>query len=378
MEDIIRNYFTKNYTYDTILQLLQKYHGIRISRSTLLNKLKLYGLQRRGNTVDKDHVRRCIVRELDGSGKLLGYRAMWRRLQSKYGLQVPRLVAQTTLQEVDPEGSKWRRANRLRRRAYMNPGPNYCWHADGYDKLKPYGFPIHGCIDGFSRKILWLNIVPSNNDPRVVGRLFYDCISNMQLCPKILRTDRGTENGIMASAQCFLRRDGTDTHSDVNAHQYGSSHSNQRIEAWWAMLRRSWASWWMNFFKDLIAKGVLDTSNVLQLECLWFCFSPVLKKGLDQIKESWNSHYVRKSRFYTHAGIPDQLYLLPEAVGAEDFQKQYDDEDLIEIYNSVNVSTEKVSTYQKYFSYSAGVLQIGQIQTWREALMAYERLLEAA
>ena len=22
------------------------------------------------------------------------------------------------------------------------------WHIDGYDKLKPYGFPIHGCIDG--------------------------------------------------------------------------------------------------------------------------------------------------------------------------------------------------------------------------------------
>ena len=120
MEDIIRNYFTKNYTYDAILKLLQKYHGIRISRSTLLNKLKLYGLQRRGNTVDKDHVRRCIVRELDGSGKLLGYIAMWRRLQSKYGLQVPRLVAQTTLREVYPEGSKWRRLSCFRSRLWLS------------------------------------------------------------------------------------------------------------------------------------------------------------------------------------------------------------------------------------------------------------------
>ena len=23
------------------------------------------------------------------------------------------------------------------------------WHVDGYDKLKPFGFPIHGCIDGY-------------------------------------------------------------------------------------------------------------------------------------------------------------------------------------------------------------------------------------
>ena len=29
---------------------------------------------------------------------------------------------------------------------------------DGFDKLKPYGFPIHGCIDGFSRKLLWLEV----------------------------------------------------------------------------------------------------------------------------------------------------------------------------------------------------------------------------
>ena len=25
------------------------------------------------------------------------------------------------------------------------------WHCDGYDKLKLYGFPIHGCIDGLAR-----------------------------------------------------------------------------------------------------------------------------------------------------------------------------------------------------------------------------------
>ena len=27
-------------------------------------------------------------------------------------------------------------------------GPNYLWHMDSYDKLKPYGISIHGCIDG--------------------------------------------------------------------------------------------------------------------------------------------------------------------------------------------------------------------------------------
>lgn len=26
-------------------------------------------------------------------------------------------------------------------------GTNFCWHIDGYDKIKPgYGFCIHGCM----------------------------------------------------------------------------------------------------------------------------------------------------------------------------------------------------------------------------------------
>ena len=199
----IRYYFGKNYQYKTILALLEKFHDITISKRTLLNKLKDYGLCRRRNVVDQDRLRDCIQQELDGSGQLLGYRAMWRRLQSKYAMQVPRLAVQTLLREMDPEGSRLRRAKRLRRRNYLNPGPNYCWHADGYDKLKPYGFPIHGCIDGFSRRILWLEIVRSNNDPNVVGNLFLNCVNNLQFYPTVLGTDRGTENGIMATIQCF-------------------------------------------------------------------------------------------------------------------------------------------------------------------------------
>ncbi len=49
---------------------------------------------------------------------------------------------------LDPEGVNIRKQRRLKRRLYRNPGPNYAIHIDGYDKLKPYGFAIHGAIDG--------------------------------------------------------------------------------------------------------------------------------------------------------------------------------------------------------------------------------------
>lgn len=32
-------------------------------------------------------------------------------------------------------------------------GSNFIWHADGYDKLKSYGFAIHGCIDGYMKTV---------------------------------------------------------------------------------------------------------------------------------------------------------------------------------------------------------------------------------
>ena len=150
-EEAIRYYFSQNYDYATILNFLERFNNIKISRGTLMNRLKQYGLCRRGRHVDEGVVQEYI-RELYGSGSLLGYRSMWRRLHSKHGINVPRSVVQNILRELDPEGTELRKARRLKRREYSNPGPNYCWHSDGYDKLKPYGFPIHACIDGFGRR----------------------------------------------------------------------------------------------------------------------------------------------------------------------------------------------------------------------------------
>jgi hypothetical protein len=183
-EAIIRYYFGKNYQYKIILKLLEKFHGITISKGTLLNKLKEYGLRRHGNVVDGNRVREAIQQEVDGSGQMLGYRAMWRRLQSIYDIHVPRLVLQTILRDIDPEGSRLRRANSLRRSDYLNPGPNHCWHTDGYDKLKPYRFPIHGCIDGFSRRILWFEIVSSNNDLACWANCFSTALGNYNFFPQ--------------------------------------------------------------------------------------------------------------------------------------------------------------------------------------------------
>ena len=94
----------------------------------------------------------------------------------------------TALQQVDPAATEARRKHQLKRLEYESNGPNDCWHIDSYDKLKPFGSPIHGAIDGHSPKILWLKIVQSNNDPKVIADLYVD-VSNLRVVPRTRQTE---------------------------------------------------------------------------------------------------------------------------------------------------------------------------------------------
>ena len=46
-------------------------------------------------------------------------------------------------------------------------------------------------------------------------------------CPRLLRTDPGTENSIIVVMQPMLRHNGSDPLSGANSHRYGTSTSNQ-------------------------------------------------------------------------------------------------------------------------------------------------------
>ena len=116
---------------------------------------------------------------------------------------------------------------------------NIVFRIVGYDKLKPYGFPIHGAIDGYSRKIIWLELVWSNNRPEVAASLYLNPVRNNEGCPLIVRSDCGTENGTLAGMQCYFRQNGNDQFAWSNAHKYGTSPANQRIESWWSHFRRA-------------------------------------------------------------------------------------------------------------------------------------------
>ena len=284
-------YFFQGFEYKDILRFLSQYHGISISKSTLQRRLKSYDLSRKYAEYNIDAIVNEIRALLDGPECMGGYRFVWQRLKMK-GHQVPRNVVQLLLSQLDPEGCYMRKCHRLRRRVYRNEGPNAAWHADGYDKLKPYGFAIHGCIDGWSRKVLWLLVTRSNNYPDNIASYFLETVEKYGGCPVKVYTDLGTENSTMAAIQSFFR-------NDDDAHCYCSSPRNQRIEGFWSFLRRGRTTWWINFLKDVVEEQNLNTEPGFHRDCLWFCFSELIQNDLDEFVEYWNTHTIRKSRNYT-------------------------------------------------------------------------------
>ena len=102
-KEAIRYYFSKNYDYSTILLFLKRGHGIRICKIALLNRLKQYGLRDENEDMIKVNVAKFHL---------------------KYGINVSRTTVQALPKDLDPEGTKLRKAKRLTRRKYSNPGSN--------------------------------------------------------------------------------------------------------------------------------------------------------------------------------------------------------------------------------------------------------------
>ena len=59
---------------------------------------------------------------------------------------VDRETVRIIVKSLDPEGVTLRSGHKLRRRTYRLQETNFIWHIDGYDKLKPFGFAIHGAM----------------------------------------------------------------------------------------------------------------------------------------------------------------------------------------------------------------------------------------
>ena len=267
---IISIYFHIGLIYSDIVRALSTYHQLVMSESHLKRILRSIGLFRQKQYSDIGDVINFVEQQLTKSGKLHGYRWMAQKCKGN-GLKSTQEEIRTILRIPDPEGCHRRKGRRLLRRTYISKGPDYIWHLDSYDKLKQFGFCINGCVDGFSRVIVWLSCSTTSSDPKIVGGYFIEAVMSHGGCPLVMRSDHGTENDIARSFQRFLRRSGNDPRAREMSYLEGPSTANQRNEYFWNFLRRECTDFWICLFRDLETNGHFD-GGFLDIGLLQYCF----------------------------------------------------------------------------------------------------------
>lgn len=196
INDFIKTYFKMGLTDHEIVQNLQQSHRLSVSERHVRRLLVAMNL-----------CRRCYadLYFVGHSGLHFGSTATVRQateICKQHGLQARKEDVCMILQELDSDGVMIRRARHLVQCQYYARRPNFIWHLDGNDKLVPYGIEVHGCIDGLSRKLIWLNAYVSNKDPMIIANYFLDAVMTNEGCPRILRGDAGTENVHVKVRQC--------------------------------------------------------------------------------------------------------------------------------------------------------------------------------
>ncbi|KAM6952077.1 uncharacterized protein PEZ65_009296 [Lycodopsis pacificus] len=170
----------------------------------------------------------------------------------------------------------------IARRTYSVPAPLSLVHIDTNHKLIRYNIVIFGGIDGFSRKIFYLNAARNNKAETALG-FFMDGVQKHGW-PSRVRADQGVEN--VDIARCMFTVRGTGRGSFIA----GKSVHNQRVERLWRDVWNAVTSQYYNLLHILEEDGFIDLSNAVHLFCVGYVFIPRLQQDLQNFVETWNYH----------------------------------------------------------------------------------------
>ena len=215
----------------------------------------------------------------------------------EHRIKVPVHLTYNVMGVVDPEGLETRRImNKVKRekKCFSSDRPLWLVSLDGHDKLCGYQnwtFPlgVYGCLDTFSRKVLCLDVMPSNSEPRIIGNLYLRFLTNKKQLPRFLRMDRGTETGKMTTIHVYLHNDLSLFGDPVESVIYGPS-TNNTIEWWWRDLHERLAMYFKLQLKTLLDSREYDPHDMIHRQLLAYVYIPIIRRERRIFQDVWNAH----------------------------------------------------------------------------------------
>lgn len=125
LKDDLKLYVQRNLSQSEILDLMKVHYPMYAwSLRTLSRRLQHFGIKFINYAIDVEDVKRAVVEEMDGPGRLLGYRALHKKIRELHGLNVPRNLVYNVMADVNPKGLEERggvgQPKRARRKTFTS------------------------------------------------------------------------------------------------------------------------------------------------------------------------------------------------------------------------------------------------------------------